>query len=73
MCSMADCSAVDARVRLQAISLIVTHRTDDMSLLPKTGTTRARKVVNNEVKEKFKLKLPGAPQAAPVEVRLLVM
>jgi hypothetical protein len=53
---------------MQAISLIVTHRTDDMSLLPKTGTTGGRKVAGKVEEKKFKLKLPGAPQAAPVEV-----
>eukprot|EP00884_Botryococcus_braunii_P002146 jgi/Botrbrau1/11932/Bobra.341_1s0001.2 len=54
---------------IQAISLIVTHRTDDMSILPKTGVTKAQKTVISSDTKRFSLRLPGAPERSAPEAR----
>jgi hypothetical protein len=57
-------------VIVQAISLIVTHRTDDMSTLPKTGGPKAQKAAKSTETKRYNLRLPGAPQPLVQEVSL---
>lgn len=56
---------------VKAISLIVTHRTDDQSELPKTGVSAPSKPRKAAAVKRFNLRLPGAPEPLAPQVPLV--